>query len=28
MIEQTLAAFGRWDISVNNAAAAITKPHC
>jgi 3-oxoacyl-[acyl-carrier protein] reductase len=26
MIEQTLATFGRWDILVNNAAAAITKP--
>jgi 3-oxoacyl-[acyl-carrier protein] reductase len=26
MIEQTLATFGRWNILVNNAAAAITKP--
>lgn len=26
MIEQTLARFGRWDILVNNAAVAITKP--
>ena len=26
MIEQTLVTFGRWDILVNNAAAAITKP--
>jgi len=26
MIEQTLATFGRWDILVNNAAAAIAKP--
>lgn len=26
MIEQTLAKFGRWDILVNNAAVAITKP--
>jgi 3-oxoacyl-[acyl-carrier protein] reductase len=26
MVEQMLAAFGRWDILVNNAAVAITKP--
>jgi 3-oxoacyl-[acyl-carrier protein] reductase len=26
MVEQMLAEFGRWDILVNNAAAAITKP--
>jgi 3-oxoacyl-[acyl-carrier protein] reductase len=26
MVEHTLAGFGRWDILVNNAAVAITKP--
>ena len=26
MVEQMLAGFGRWDILVNNAAVAITKP--
>jgi 3-oxoacyl-[acyl-carrier protein] reductase len=26
MVEQLLAEFGRWDILVNNAAVAITKP--
>jgi 3-oxoacyl-[acyl-carrier protein] reductase len=26
MVDQMLAAFGRWDILVNNAAVAITKP--
>jgi len=26
MVEQMLATFGRWDILVNNAAVAITKP--
>ncbi|MGW4117425.1 SDR family oxidoreductase [Nocardia sp. NPDC004711] len=26
MVEQLLSAFGRWDILVNNAAVAITKP--
>ena len=26
MVEQMLAEFGRWDILVNNAAVAITKP--
>jgi 3-oxoacyl-[acyl-carrier protein] reductase len=26
MVEQLLAGFGRWDILVNNAAVAITKP--
>ena len=26
MVERLLAAFGRWDILVNNAAVAITKP--
>ena len=26
MVEQMLAEFGRWDILVNNAAVAVTKP--
>src|SRR5262245_34584561 len=26
MVEEMLAAFGRWDVLVNNAAVAITKP--
>ncbi len=26
MVERMLAAYGRWDVLVNNAAAAITKP--
>lgn len=26
MVEAMLAAYGRWDILVNNAAVAITKP--
>jgi 3-oxoacyl-[acyl-carrier protein] reductase len=26
MVEKTLAAFGRWDVLVNNAAVAITRP--
>jgi 3-oxoacyl-[acyl-carrier protein] reductase len=26
MVEQVLASWGRWDVLVNNAAVAITKP--